>query len=84
MRLLLRDVYADKSAGEEELHRSGLDWTLVYPVTLTNGPRTGRYRVGERLPLRGVPRIARADVAEFLLSQIGETNYLRRGVLVSD
>lgn len=55
MRLLLQDLYADKEAGEEELRRSRLDWTLVYPATLTNGARTGRYRVGERLTLHGFP-----------------------------
>jgi hypothetical protein len=33
----------------------------------TDGPRTGRYRAGEVLELRGMPKIARADVADFLL-----------------
>lgn len=83
IRLLLRDIYADKLAGEDDLRRSDLDWTLVYPVTLTNGPRTGVYRVGERLPLRGLPRVSRADVADFLLTQIGDLTYLRKGVLIS-
>jgi putative NADH-flavin reductase len=83
MRLLLADLYSDKAAGEDVLRRSGLDWTLVYPVTLTNGPRLGRYRVGERLALRGFPRISRGDVAEFLLKQVGDTSYLRKGVLIS-
>jgi putative NADH-flavin reductase len=62
---------------------NGLDWTLVYPVTLTNGPRTGRYRAGERLVLHGLPRISRADVADFLLTQVDDVRYLRKGVLVS-
>ena len=85
IRTLLRDLYADKARGEDELRRIGdkLDWTLVYPVTLTNGPRTGRYRVGERLELHGLPRISRADVAEFLLAQANDASYLRKGVLVS-
>ena len=83
MSLLLRDIYLDKAAGEEILRRSGLDWTLVYPVTLTNGPRAGRYRTGERLVLSGFPRISRADVADFLLKQIEDKTYLRKGVLVS-
>ncbi|HWP36245.1 MAG TPA: SDR family oxidoreductase [Gemmatimonadales bacterium] len=82
-RTLLRHVYADKEAGERELRRSGLDWTLVHPVTLTDGPRTGRYRVGERLKLSGVPRISRADVADFLLKQIDDRTYVRKSVLVS-
>jgi putative NADH-flavin reductase len=83
MRLLFRDLYGDKAAGEGALQRSGLDWTLVYPTTLTNGPRTGHYRAGERLALRGLPRISRADVADFLLTQLEDRTYLKKGVLIS-
>jgi len=83
-RLLLRDLYRDKEAGEETLRRSTLDWTLVYPSTLTNGSRTGRYRVGERLRLRGLPTISRADLADFLLTQVEDRSYLRKGVLISN
>lgn len=83
MRLLSRDLYTDKAAGEEVFRRSDLDWTVVYPVTLTNGPETGRYQVGERLTLRGFPRVSRADVADFLLAQVGDNAYLRKGVLIS-
>jgi putative NADH-flavin reductase len=85
IRTLLKDLYADKNLGEVELRRSGKDieWTLVYPVTLTNGPRTGRYRAGEHLALHGLPRISRADVADFILTQIDDTSYSRKGVLVS-
>ena len=83
MGLLFRDLYTDKEVGEEAIRRSDLDWTLVYAVTLTNGPRTGRYRVGERLRLRGFPTISRADVAEFILTQVEDRRYLRKGILVS-
>jgi putative NADH-flavin reductase len=83
IRLFLRDIYADKAAGEEILRRSSLEWTLVYPVTLTNGPRTGRYRVGERLQLRGLPAVSRADVADLLLGQVDDGTFVRRGVLIS-
>jgi putative NADH-flavin reductase len=38
-------AYADKSAQEEAIERSGLDWTIARPGVLTNGPRTGRYRI---------------------------------------
>jgi putative NADH-flavin reductase len=82
IRTLLRRVYADKEVGEEAIKRSGLDWTLVYPVGLTNGPRTGRYQVGERLKLRGFPTISRADVAAFLLTQIEDRSNVRKGVLI--
>ncbi len=82
-RTLLRDVYADKAAGEEAIVHSGLDWTIVYPAGLTNGPRTGRVRVGERLALSGVPRISRADLAAVLLQQVGDPTFVRKGILVA-
>ena len=80
---LLRDIYKDKQAGEQAILTSDLDWTIVYPVGLTNGPRTGRYRVGERLSLRGFPRISRVDVAEFLLRQVEDRSYICKGVLIA-
>ena len=83
IRLLLQDLYRDKAAGEEILRGSSLDWTLVHPVTLTNGPRTGRYRVGEHLVLHGLPRIARADVADCLLNQLEDPAFIKKSVLVS-
>ena len=85
IRTLLKDLYADKQVGEDELRRLGsdIDWTLVYPVTLTNGLRTGNYRAGERLTLRGLPKISRADVADFILRQMDDQSYLKKGVLVS-
>src|SRR5882757_5986414 len=44
-RIFLGPVYADKLRAEGILRASELNWTLVYPVVLTNGPRTGAYRV---------------------------------------
>ena len=81
--VLLRDLYADKKAGEDILRQSSLDWTLVYPSTLSNRPGTGQCRAGERLTMSGLPTIARADVADFLLTQIEDRKFVRRGVLIS-
>jgi putative NADH-flavin reductase len=80
---LLRDIYADKEAGEAILRHSDLNWTFVHPSRLTDGPRTGNYRVGERLPLKGSPSISRADVAEFLLQQVDDPTYMRKTVLIT-
>lgn len=82
MRLLLRDLYADKAAGEALLRQSTLDWTLVHPVMLTNGPKTGRVQHGERLSLSGFPTISRADAADFLVAQLDDTRYVRKSVIV--
>jgi putative NADH-flavin reductase len=84
IRTLLRTVYADKTTGEDVIRRSALDWTIVYPAGLTNGPRTGASRVGEHLKLSGFPRVSRADVASVLLRQVDDATFLRKGVLVAD
>ena len=82
-RLMLADLFADKEAAEEDLRRSGLDWTIVRPVMLTDGPLTARYRAAERLQLAGIPRISRADVAHFVVSQLGSADYLHKAVVLS-
>ncbi len=63
-------IYADKLAGERRLTASALDWTLAYPVLLTDGPASDRFQA---IPLdqldrvAGLPRVSRTDVAGFLL-----------------
>ena len=66
----------DSVAAAKIISDSGLDWTLVRAPVLTDGPRTGAYRVG-RLD-RGIPlRVSRADVAEFMLSCVLDWRYVR-------
>jgi len=82
-RLFLRHIYADKEIADDFVRRSGLDWTIVCPSKLTDGPRTGQYRAGERLDLRGMPKISRGDVAEFVVKQLGDEAWLRKTVVIS-
>ena len=83
-RTMLRQIFADKAEADAMLRASGLDWTLVYPTLLTNGERAGRYRVGERLAMRGMPTISRADVAAFMLAQLGTDEWRCRTAVISD
>ena len=83
-RTLLRDIYADKLVGDGMIRRSGLDWTIVQPSKLTDGPLTGKYRSGERVPLRGMASISRADTAHFLLSQLADRNSVGKTLIVSN
>lgn len=82
-RVLLRDIFADKKSAEDDIRRSSLDWTIVYPVLLTDGPPTGNYRVGERLELHGMPKISRADVAHFMLSELKNRAFVRKVAVIS-
>jgi putative NADH-flavin reductase len=83
-RLVLRRVYSDKEQANAALRHTALDWTLVFPVLLSNGPRTGQYRVGEALDMSGMPRISRADVADFMLRQLSDATWIRRNVVISN
>lgn len=80
---VLKDVYVDLRAMEEEVARSGLDWTVVRPPRLQDKPLTGRYRtVIGGFPPKG--RFAgRADVAHAMLSMTEDAETVNRGVGVA-
>jgi putative NADH-flavin reductase len=77
-RLALRNVFRDHAAQIRHLRESDRDWVAVRAVLLTNGARTGRYRVVLNGIPRGGYRISRADVAEFMLLQLSSDAYLHR------
>lgn len=77
-RVLLRSRYEDKTRSEEILKTTTLDWTVVYPVMLINSPRTGRYSVGEKMEMKGMTTISRADVADFVLRELNENRFVRK------
>lgn len=84
IRTMLKEVYADKAEGERAIRESELDWTIVHPAGLTDGPRTGAVRVGEQLSLKGwFPHVSRADVAAVLLQQIADPTFVRKTILVA-
>ena len=75
----LRSEIADHEAKEALIRSSQLDWTLVRAPKLTNGPYTGTYRAGDGIASRSqLPVLSRADVADFMLSQIVDTTYVGR------
>ena len=77
--LLLRNVFQDKEAQEQYIQQSSLEWVIVRPAALTNGPRTGVYRGGFSPTDRTITaKISRADVADFMLKQLTDNSYLRK------
>jgi len=75
---LLRDEYADKEAQERIVRESDLEWVIVRPMILTNGPWTNDYRTGADLRPGRHPYISRADVADFLMRQLTDNTFVRR------
>ena len=64
-----------------DLSRSDLDWTVM-PM-LPNGAARGKYRVDGDALARNGTRISRADVADFMMQQIYNSQWIRRGVYIS-
>src|SRR5262249_12058078 len=82
--LLLGRIYDDKDVQERIVRNSKLDWVIVRPVILTDGPRTRAYRalVDPRAWTCGF--ISRADVADFLTKQIDDDAFIHKTpVLIS-
>jgi putative NADH-flavin reductase len=80
--LLLGRVYDDKDVQERIVRTSKLNWVIVRPVILTDGPKTNTYRalVDPRGWTCGF--ISRADVADFLVKQIDDDAFLHKTLVL--
>ncbi|MFE0025945.1 NAD(P)-dependent oxidoreductase [Amycolatopsis sp. NPDC059021] len=69
---ILRNPWSDMRVMEEDVRASDLDWTIVRPPMLTNGPRTGTYRTAIDRNVRGGVRLSRADLADCILRHLDD------------
>lgn len=72
------EAAADRDAQERAIVESDLDWTIVKPPRLTDGPTRHRVRSGEELPVTAFARISRRDLAGFMIDQIDSNEFLRK------
>jgi uncharacterized protein YbjT (DUF2867 family) len=61
---------------------SNIDWLIVRPGFLTNGPHTGEYQAIENLAGVTAGKISRADVADFILKQLASPTYFGKTPLL--
>ncbi|MEV1012519.1 NAD(P)H-binding protein [Micromonospora sp. NPDC049751] len=61
---------------------SGIEWTLVRAVTLTDKPTGGTVRASEAGTEKPGARINRADLARFLVQTIEDDAWTRKAPLV--
>ena len=79
VRRLLINYYVDMARMEQfVIDTANLEWIIVRPTYLTNGDKTGVYRVTPRHAPKGGIRISRADLADFMLKQLGQNTYVRQ------
>ena len=81
--LLMKEEYEDKEAQEQLIQQSNLDWTIVRPSRLTNGPRTGNYRMQSSLAFSSQSSISRADVADGMLRQLTDSTFRQKCIEMS-
>jgi uncharacterized protein YbjT (DUF2867 family) len=62
---------------EKIVEESGLNWTLVRPPRLLDGPAMGRYRWGEPVGLGAA--IRRKDLAAFMLDRLEDRKAMAGG-----
>lgn len=83
LKTFLRGSTADKAAMERHVEASGLDWTIARPPVLNDKPATGDVQVFDPSAGEKANKIARDDLAAWLVAQLDSTAYLRRAVTVA-
>jgi len=82
--IMLRVPLVDHNINEKRIMDSKLQWTLVRPGGLTDGPLTGNISFGTEAFKQGKTSVSRADVAAFMLSQLEESTYNKKAVWLFD
>lgn len=83
--IFLRKAFKDHEMQEQHVFGSRLDYTIVRPSAFTDGDVTGAYKVGFDSRAKGLTlKIARADVADFILKQVNTDRFLNRAVSISN
>jgi len=83
-RTFLRHVCADMRVAEEEIRRSGLDWTILRPPALTAKPATGTYRTALDRNLPHGFQVTRADLAACMLALLNDPATVQRRVSIAN
>ncbi len=80
--LQLIEQLADKERQETLVKASGLDWTLIQPVGLTDGAATGRWLASTQGDRRK-RTISRVDLADYIAATLAAGHHLRETVVLS-
>jgi uncharacterized protein YbjT (DUF2867 family) len=79
--LVFKNVFADKERGEALLVSSDLDYINVRPAQLLNAPARGGVKAS--LDAKGIkPKIAREDLADFMIAQLSNATWVRKSPIV--
>lgn len=82
-RAILGKPYSDKDRQEEMILSSDLEWTIVRPVIMTKGAKSGRFKVLRDPADWRNGLISRADVAAYLVDAAVNGQDIRRDVVLA-
>lgn len=83
VKTLLRNTYADHEQQEAFVQESNLEWVIVRPAMLSDGPPTGEYHIGTADADLPGGQVSRADLADFILQQFEDDRYLHQSVTIA-
>lgn len=83
IKLLLKDVFMDREHQIAVLESSSVDWVAVRVSRLTDEAATGLVKAffGNASP---VLKVTRADLADFMLQQLTENQWLKQAPIISN
>ena len=81
-RLIGAQRLAEADLQEQIIASSGLDWTVLRPPRLVDGPPTGRYRSGVTIRTSMSSKVPRADLAQALLDELVKGQFVRAATTV--
>jgi putative NADH-flavin reductase len=82
LNLISKDTIIDSSEHAQLVRASDLDWTIVRVPMLTDAARTSNIRVG-MVGINDGMRIARSDVATFMLKVLEDGSHVREAPVIS-
>jgi putative NADH-flavin reductase len=83
LQILLRNMYADLGLMERIIKESNLNWTIMRPPKLLDGPGTGVYRAAINNHVVNGLKISRADVAHFMVNNLTSDAVYKKTVEVA-
>lgn len=82
MKIAVPKILDDAIKHHQVIKESGLEWVIVRGPRLTNEPRKGKYRIGW-VGVNASTKIGRADLADFILSQVENEKFNQQMPFVS-
>lgn len=82
LRLFMGELMADKDRQEALIKATDLDYLIVQPVALTDGPATGSWSADPQGRV-GKMQVSRSDLADFIVRELREHRFHRATVAFS-